>query len=46
MQWTSTASGVARVDEDGLVTLVKPGVTVIKAATKDGSRLTAQVTRT
>ena len=44
MQWTSTASGVARVDEDGLVTLVKPGVTVIKAATKDGSRLTAQVT--
>ena len=44
MQWTSTASGVARVDENGLVTLVKPGVTVIKAATKDGSRLTAQVT--
>ena len=44
MQWTSTASGVARVDEDGLVTLVKPGVTIIKAATKDGSRLTAQVT--
>ena len=44
MQWTSTASGVARVGEDGLVTLVKPGVTVIKAATKDGSRLTAQVT--
>ena len=44
MQWASTASGVARVDEDGLVTLVKPGVTVIKAATKDGSRLTAQVT--
>ena len=44
MQWTSTASGVARLDEDGLVTLVKPGVTVIKAATKDGSRLTTQVT--
>ena len=44
MQWTSTASGVARVDENGLVTLVKPGVTIIKAATKDGSRLTAQVT--
>ena len=44
MQWTSSAENVARVDDNGLVTLVQPGTAVIKAATKDGSKLTAQVT--
>ena len=44
MQWTSSAENVARVDDTGLVTLVQPGTAVIKAATKDGSKLTAQVT--
>ena len=44
MQWTSSAENVARVDDIGLVTLVQPGTAVIKAATKDGSKLTAQVT--
>ena len=43
-QWTSSAENVARVDDTGLVTLVQPGTAVIKAATKDGSKLTAQVT--
>lgn len=44
MQWTSSAENVARVDDTGLVTLVQPGTAVIKAATKDGTKLTAQVT--
>ena len=44
MQWTSSAENVARVDDTGLVTLVQPGTAVIKATTKDGSKLTAQVT--
>ena len=44
MQWTSSAENVARVDDTGLVTLVQPGTAVIKAATKDGSKLTVQVT--
>jgi len=44
MQWTSSAENVARVDDTGLVTLVRPGTAVIKAATKDGTKLTAQVT--
>ena len=44
MEWTSSAENVARVDDTGLVTLVQPGTAVIKAATKDGTKLTAQVT--
>ena len=44
MQWTSSAENVARVDNTGLVVLVQPGTAVIKAATKDGTKLTAQVT--
>ena len=44
VQWSSSAEEVARVDENGRVTLAKPGTAVIKATTKDGSKLTAQVT--
>ena len=44
MQWTSSVKTVAQVDENGLVTLLKPGTTVIKATAKDGSKLSAQVT--
>lgn len=44
VNWTSGNEKVARVDQNGLVTLVKPGTAVIKAATRDGTKLTAQVT--
>ena len=44
VSWSSSNESVARVDETGLVTLAKPGTVVIQAATKDGSKLTAQVT--
>ena len=46
VKWTSSATSVARVDENGLVTLVKPGKAVIKAAAQDGSGKTAQLTLT
>ena len=44
VSWSSSNESVARVDETGFVTLAKPGTVVIQAATKDGSKLTAQVT--
>lgn len=44
VSWSSSNESVARVDETGLVTLAKPGTVVVQAATKDGSKLTAQVT--
>lgn len=44
VSWSSSNESVARVDEMGLVTLAKPGTVVIQATTKDGSKLTAQVT--
>ena len=44
--WSSSATGVARVDANGVVTLVKPGKAVIKATSTDGSRVTAQVSLT
>ena len=34
--WTSDAPEVASVDEDGMVTLLKPGTAVIQAASTDG----------
>ena len=46
VKWTSSATSVARVDKNGLVTLVKPGKAVIKAAAQDGSGKTAQLTLT
>ena len=42
--WSSSAANVARVDADGVVTLVRPGKAVIKASSVDGSKVAAQVT--
>ena len=44
VRWSSSTPAVARVDQDGVVTLLTSGTTVIKAAATDGSRVTAQVT--
>lgn len=44
VKWTSSAPKIASVDENGLVTLHKPGKAVIKATAQDGSGKTAQVT--
>ena len=41
--WTSDAPEVASVDEDGMVTLLKPGTAVIQAASMDGGA-SAQLT--
>lgn len=41
--WTSDAPEVASVDEDGMVTLLKPGTAVIQAASTDGGA-SAQLT--
>lgn len=42
--WSSSAANVARVDADGVVTLMRPGKAVIKASSVDGSKVAAQVT--
>lgn len=42
--WSSSAANVARVDANGVVTLVRPGKAVIKASSVDGSKVAAQVT--
>ena len=44
VKWSSGTPAVAQVDQDGIVTLLTSGTTVIKAAATDGSRVTAQVT--
>lgn len=44
VRWSSSTPAVARVDQDGAVTLLTSGTTVIKAAATDGSKVTAQVT--
>ena len=44
VKWSSGTPAVAQVDQDGVVTLLTSGTTVIKAAATDGSRVTAQVT--
>ena len=44
VRWSSSTPVVARVDQDGVVTLLTSGTTVIKAAATDGSKVTAQVT--
>lgn len=41
--WASSSRGVATVDEEGLVTLLKPGTTTITAAAADGSKASAKV---
>ena len=42
LTWTSSAPDVATVDENGVVTSVSEGYATIKAATTDGSNLTAE----
>lgn len=42
--WSSSAANVARVDADGVVTLMRPGKAVIKASSVDGSKAATQVT--
>ena len=44
VKWSSRTPAVAQVDQDGVVTLLTSGTTVIKAAATDGSKVTAQVT--
>ncbi len=44
VRWSSSTPAVARVDQDGVVTLLTSGTTVITAAATDGSEVTAQVT--
>ena len=44
VRWSSSTPAVAQVDQDGVVTLLTSGTTVIKAAATDGSKVTAQVT--
>ena len=38
VRWSSSTPAVARVDQDGVVTLLTSGTTVIKAAATDGSK--------
>ena len=42
--WSSSAPKVAAVEEDGSVTVLSPGTTVIKAVATDGSKKAGQVT--
>ncbi len=44
LKWTSSNSGVATVDENGLVTGLSKGTAVIKATATDGSGKSASVT--
>lgn len=41
--WSSSSRAVATVDEQGLVTLLKPGTTTITATAADGSKASAKV---
>lgn len=42
--WTSHASSIASVSSEGVATGVAPGVTMVVAATSDGTRDSAQIT--
>ena len=44
VKWTSSAPKIASVDENGTVTFLKPGKTVIKATAQDGTAKYAQIT--
>ena len=44
VSWTSNATKVASVDENGRVVLRNPGTAVIQAMAKDGSKKTARIT--
>ncbi len=41
VEWSSSDTGVATVDKDGLVTIVSVGTAIITASTVDGSNLSA-----
>ena len=42
--WSSSATGVAKIDQNGKVTFVKPGTTTITATAKDGSGVKKSIT--
>ena len=42
--WTSSRTDVAEIDEDGTVRFLKPGTTVIRAESQDGSGIAAELT--
>ena len=46
VEWLTSDASVATVDENGLVTAIKPGVATITAKTTDGSDLSASCTIT
>lgn len=46
MEWTSSDTQIATVDEQGTISALKPGTTIITAKTTDGSNLTASATVT
>ena len=43
LKWTSSAAAVATVDQQGVVTLLKPGTTTITAAATDGSGVSSKM---
>ena len=42
--WTSSRTDVAEIDQDGTVRFLKPGTTVIRAESQDGSGIAAELT--
>lgn len=44
VRWSSNAITVAKVDQNGVVTLLRPGTAVIQATTTDGVKLTGKIT--
>ena len=42
--WSSSRTDVAEIDEDGAVRFLKPGTTVIRAESQDGSGIAAELT--
>ena len=42
--WSSSRTDVAEIDEDGTVRFLKPGTTVIRAESQDGSGIAAELT--
>ena len=42
--WSSSAASVATVDQNGIVTLLRPGTAVITATSTDGSKVSAKLT--
>jgi len=46
IHWSSSDSGVCKVDENGLVTAISPGVVIITASTSDGTSAQCEVVST